>query len=80
MTRRLVRPGSRVWGPDGRIPVGRTKFLEDYAGRLTIVHLGPRAIAYLEDELDALVDELIDDARAAVKDQKKSAPHTGATA
>jgi predicted DNA-binding transcriptional regulator AlpA len=41
--------------------IGRSKFWEDFvrAGRLRLVRLGPRSVAVPEDELDALIDELI---------------------
>ena len=40
----LTRVG-KVYGKNGRIPVGRTKFYEDYVatGRLTLIPLGLRA-------------------------------------
>jgi hypothetical protein len=58
--RRLSRP-KNVYGPHGRLPVGRTKFYEDYVntGRLRLVRLGPKSVAVVDDEVDKLIDELI---------------------
>ncbi len=49
----LTRVG-KVYGKNGRIPVGRTKFYEDYVatGRLTLIPLGLRAKAVDDDEID----------------------------
>jgi hypothetical protein len=57
--RRLSRP-KNVYGPQGRLPVGRTKFYEDYVntGRLRLVRLGPRSVAVVDDEVDKLIAEL----------------------
>ena len=59
MSKRLLRL-FQVYGKQGRLPVGRTKFYEDFVhtGRLRLVHLGPKAVAVLEDELDQLIAEL----------------------
>ena len=58
--RRLSRPNN-VYGPQGRLPVGRTKFYEDYVntGRLRLVRLGPKSVAVVDDEVDKLIAELI---------------------
>jgi hypothetical protein len=58
--RRLSRP-KNVYGPQGRLPVGRTKFYEDYVntGRLRLVRLGPKSVAVVDDEVDRLIAELI---------------------
>ena len=42
-----------------RIPVGRTKFYEDYVatGRLTLIPLGLRAKAVDDDEIDRVIEE-----------------------
>jgi hypothetical protein len=58
--RRLSRP-KNVYGPQGRLPVGRTKFYEDYVntGRLRLVRLGPKSVAVVDDEVDKLITELI---------------------
>jgi predicted DNA-binding transcriptional regulator AlpA len=52
-----------------RIPVGRTKLREDFinTGRLRLVRLGPRAVGAVEEEVDALVDELIAERDAALR-------------
>lgn len=54
----LTRVG-KVYGKNGRIPVGRTKFYEDYVatGRLTLVPLGLRAKAVDDDEIDRVIEE-----------------------
>ena len=68
---RLLRR-SAVCGPQGKLPVGRTKFNDDYvyhdAGpefitgtripRLRPVRLGPRAIAFADDEVEAVIEAL----------------------
>lgn len=57
MGRRLVRMSE---GPK-RLGIGKTKFREDYIDteRLRLVPLGERAVRLVEDELDAVVDEVI---------------------
>jgi hypothetical protein len=71
MSKRLLRP-KQIYGRDGRIPVGRTKFNEDMVyrdggepnipgtdvARLHLVRLGPRSVAAFEDEVDATVEAL----------------------
>jgi hypothetical protein len=61
MPKRILRLGPQVYGPAGKIPVGKTKFREDYinTGRLKLVPLGARAVGVVEDEIDVVVDELI---------------------
>jgi predicted DNA-binding transcriptional regulator AlpA len=64
MRRRIIRKPEVL----KRLGIGRTKFEEDYRRRLRSVRLGERAVGYVEDEVDALVDELIaarDEANAA---------------
>jgi hypothetical protein len=71
MTTRLLRP-SAVYGPNGLLPVGRTKFYVDYilreggpkfitgtqVPRLHIVPLGPRAVAFDHDEVEDRLERL----------------------
>jgi hypothetical protein len=61
--RRLVRPKEA----QRRLGVGHTKFYKDFVntGRLRLVELGPRSKAAVEDELDALIDEIV-----SARDQK----------
>ncbi len=47
-----------------RFPVGRTKFEEDIAPRLTKVRLGPRCVAFTESSIDRVVDEFIAESAA----------------
>jgi hypothetical protein len=61
-----------VCGPQGKLPVGLTKFNDDYVyheggpafipgtciPRLRPVRLGPRAIAFVEDEVEAIIESL----------------------
>lgn len=68
---RLLRRNA-VYGPQGKLPVGRTKFTDDYVyrdggpefisgtriPRLRPVRLGPRAIAFAEDEVEAVIEAL----------------------
>lgn len=68
---RLLRRNT-VYGPQGKLPVGRTKFNDDYVyheggaefisgtsiPRLHPVRLGPRAIAFAEDEVEAVIEAL----------------------
>ena len=58
--RRLLRL-KQVYGPQGRIPVGRSMFYDKFVntGRLRLVPLGERAKAAVEDEVDAIVNEII---------------------
>ena len=59
-SRRLLRL-KQVYGPRGRIPVGRSMFYDKFVntGRLRLVPLGERAKAAVEDEVDAIVNEII---------------------
>jgi len=45
-----------------RLGIGHTKFREDFidTGRLRVVRLGPKSCGVIEQELDALIDELTD--------------------
>jgi predicted DNA-binding transcriptional regulator AlpA len=63
MAKRLLRPKA-AWE---RLGVGHSKFYEDFVGtgRLKLVRLGPKSVAVIEDELDALID-----AMAAERDAK----------
>jgi hypothetical protein len=63
---------SKIFGPNGKIPVGHSKAYEDYIARpgresnipgtnipkLRLIPLGPRAVGGREDEVDAIVDAL----------------------
>ena len=59
-SRRLIRL-KKVYGPDGKIPIGRSMFYEKFinTGRLRLVPLGERAKAAVEYEVDAIVNEII---------------------
>jgi hypothetical protein len=61
MTKHLTRFGPLVWGPTGKIPVGRSKFYTDYVatGRVTLVPLGERAKAVIDEQIDTVVEEII---------------------
>src|SRR5262245_51538012 len=61
MGRKLIRLGLQLWGPTGKIPLGRTAFRDRFiaTGRLKLVPLGARAVAVVEDEVDELIEELI---------------------
>jgi predicted DNA-binding transcriptional regulator AlpA len=52
----IIRPPA-AWR---RLGVGRSKFYSDFVrkGRLRSVKLGPRAVGFFDDELDALIEEL----------------------
>jgi predicted DNA-binding transcriptional regulator AlpA len=54
MSRHLVRPKAVM----ARLGIKRTSFYANFAYRLRPVRLGPRCVAYVSDEVDALVDEL----------------------
>jgi excisionase family DNA binding protein len=57
MAKRLVRPKE----VQKRLGIGQTKFFEMVKrGELRLVRLGPKNIAVIEDELDALIDALPD--------------------
>jgi predicted DNA-binding transcriptional regulator AlpA len=57
MPRKIVRPKEA----QVRLGIGHTKFYQDIigAGRLRLVRLGPRCVGVVEDELDALIGQLI---------------------
>jgi len=61
MAKRILRLGPAVYGPDGKIPLGRTAFRKRFieTGRLRLVPLGARAVGVVEEEIDAVVEELI---------------------
>ena len=73
MAKRLLRP-AQVFGPNGRLPVGRTKFYADFVAtnRIRLVHLGPRAVAVVEDELDELIEDLRRKRDAGMGDARQS--------
>ena len=68
----ILRPKQIYGTADGRIPVGRTKFFEDYVyrdggekfipgtnvPRLRLANLGLRALGAFSDEVDAVVEGL----------------------
>jgi predicted DNA-binding transcriptional regulator AlpA len=57
MPRRIIRP-REAWQ---RLGVKHTAFYESFinTGRLRLVRLGPRAVGVVEDELDALIGQMI---------------------
>jgi predicted DNA-binding transcriptional regulator AlpA len=57
MARKIVRPREA----QERLGVGHTFFYENLigTGRLQLVRLGPRCTGVVEDELDALIDQLV---------------------
>jgi hypothetical protein len=71
MSLSLIRP-NKLYGKDGRIPVGKTKFYRDIVQRsdaaeyvpgtkvrrLRLAELGPKVTVAFEDEVDALVEGL----------------------
>jgi predicted DNA-binding transcriptional regulator AlpA len=61
----IIRPQA-AWK---RIGVGRSKFYADYVktGRLKLVKLGKRARGAIDDEVDALIEELRRERDAEVK-------------
>jgi predicted DNA-binding transcriptional regulator AlpA len=56
MAKRILRPKEA----QQRLGIGHTNFWENFigTGRLRLVRLGPRSVGVIEDELDALIDEL----------------------
>jgi predicted DNA-binding transcriptional regulator AlpA len=53
--KRIIRPREAM----ARLGIGKTNFWENFARRrLRLVRLGPRALGVIEEELDALIDEL----------------------
>jgi hypothetical protein len=61
MAKRILRLGPAVYGPTGKIPLGRTAFRERFidTGRLRLVPLSERAVGLVEEEIDQLIEELI---------------------
>jgi predicted DNA-binding transcriptional regulator AlpA len=59
--RRLLRP-KEIWK---RLGCGRTKFYLDYVntGRVNLIDIGPGSVGAPEDEIDALINEIIETAR-----------------
>jgi hypothetical protein len=71
MAKRMLRP-KQIYGRAGRIPVERTSFWDNIVyheggdpfipgtsvKRLKLTHIGPRAVAGFEDEVDAIVEGL----------------------
>jgi predicted DNA-binding transcriptional regulator AlpA len=57
MSRRILRP-REAWQ---RLGIKHIAFYERFinTGRLRLVRLGPRAVGVVEDELDALIGEMI---------------------
>jgi hypothetical protein len=69
--KRMLRPKS-IYGRGGRIPVGHSKFFEDFVlrpggpktipgtnvPRLQMYALGPRAVAAFENDVDAVLEGL----------------------
>jgi excisionase family DNA binding protein len=54
--KKLIRPKA-AWT---QLSVGKSKFYELVnAGRLRLVRLGPKSVAVVEHELDALIEELM---------------------
>jgi hypothetical protein len=58
-----------------RLAVGKTKFDEDFikTGRLRLLRIGPKCVAVVEDELDALIDEIVAERDASPSPQKTTA-------
>lgn len=50
----------------GRFGVGKTKFDEMIAPRLTKVMLGPRAVGFTETSIERVIGELIEESAAIV--------------
>ena len=63
MAKRIIRP-REAWT---RLGIGHSKFYRDFVntGRIRLLELGPQTKGMLEDELDALIDEI-----AAQRDSK----------
>jgi hypothetical protein len=59
--------------------IGRSKLYEDFVstGRLRLVRLGPRCVAAAEDELDALMREIIAERDAKAAEKRRSEPRQG---
>jgi hypothetical protein len=74
---------NKVYGVDGKIPVGKSKFYQDYVHhteddpyipntdikRLKVVPLGPRCVGVFSDEVNALIEAL-----RAARDSLPKAP------
>jgi hypothetical protein len=58
---RILRLGPQIYGPTGKIPLGRTAFWERfiYTGRLRLVKLSERARGLVEEEIDQVIEELM---------------------
>jgi excisionase family DNA binding protein len=68
MPRKIVRPQEAAQ----RLGIKHTKFYELVnAGRLQLVRLGPRCTGVVEDELDALIDQLVVERDAALRASRK---------
>ena len=92
MAKRMLRP-QQIYGRNGRIPVGRTSFWDNIVfreggdlhipgtkvPRLRLAHIGVRAVAGFEDEVDAIVEGLRAhrDAPAARSDELAAAAEGG---
>jgi predicted DNA-binding transcriptional regulator AlpA len=63
--RRLLRPKEAQL----RLAVSRTMFWDFFIGkkRLKLVRIGPKAVAIVEDELDALIEQMIADRDTAAE-------------
>jgi predicted DNA-binding transcriptional regulator AlpA len=66
MPRRILRP-REAWQ---RLGIKHTTFYSRFVntGRLRLVPLGPRAVGIVEDELDALIGEMITERDASPAD------------
>ena len=75
MAKRILRP-KEIYH---RLGVGKTKFWQDFVatGRLKLFRLGPRSVGATEDQVDALIDEMIAERdRAAGAEEKTRASLT----
>lgn len=77
MAKRILRPKEI----HKRLGVGKTKFWQDFiaTGRLKLVRLGPRSVGATEDQVDALIDEMVaerDRAAGAEEKTRASLPQT----
>jgi len=77
---------NRIYGPGNPIPVGKTKFFEDYVHdedgppeqfipgtyvrKLKLAHIGPRTVAGFDDEVAELVE-------AVRRERDKNTPRHG---
>jgi hypothetical protein len=73
----------RLRGALAILPIGKTKFEEDFVktGRVRKVKVGPRATAYVVQDLKDVVDELIAEAaaKAVARRETKQAPESEPT-